>query len=218
MVPQIQTHIDAKIAELAQMSDTGDPALAKWPSQIAALVRSVQSYEGSIIAQTIPATLALAPHLTVISQPRLALPERALRQADQEGPLIHMEYDGSGRERKLDQIVVDHETGIVEIAEVKRGWRPIGADHRRNRLRDDAALRMLGLSYARRRLRFVGTECTTCVLSYYGRSGLPEHLTVRASELDAHNRWPIRRTVEEHLFYFRFHLDWAVPGLTGAAA
>ena len=118
----------------------------------------------------------------------------------------------------MDQMVFHHRTGTLEFDECKRGLRPIGADHKRTRLRDDRALRMVGLSYAEERFRMVAATCTTRVISYYGCTGLPENMTLRAAELDTHFEWPVRADVEEHLRYFRIRLNAVVPGLTGAAA
>lgn len=215
MIPEIEARIDQKLCELQDVAPSNDPALAPWADQLATVVRRVQAFEGWLIAGTIPAVLADAPHLSVIPQPRVALPRRAVERAELGAPPLQIEYDGSGRGRRLDLLVFDHRNGVVELAEIKRGCQPIGADHRRNRLRDDAALRMVGVSYVEQRLRVRCLGCQSRVLSYYGRTGLPEDLTLRASELDAHYGWPVQAAVEAHLNFFRHHLDWAIPGLTG---
>lgn len=219
MIEEIREDIDQKVAAIARMNGSRDPALSDWASRIVSSARAVQGFEGQLIAWTIPAILSRAPHLTVVGQSGVYLPERALMRADhREQPPIHMQYTGEGRLRRLDQMVFHHLTGTLEFDECKRGLQPIGADHKRTRLRDDRALRMVGLSYAQERFRMVAATCTTRVISYYGRTGLPEDMTLRAGELDQHFGWPVRAAVEEHLRYFRARLDAVMPGLTDAAA
>ena len=110
----------------------------------------------------------------------------------------------------------DVRTGSLEFVECKRGRHQIGADHQRARLKDDAVLELVGRSYARKKFRQIAGDCRCLTVSYYGNTGLPENRTVRASELDEHYGWPVRRRVEEHLNYFRTRLDQAIPGVTGA--
>lgn len=216
MFPPIQHDIDAKVQEISQLTGGGDPAVSRHAGRTTAMVRAVQGAEGAFIARIIPSVLAQAPHLTVVQQPVVALPERALALADQPRlPDMHMEYTGDGRQRRLDQLVLNHDVGSIEFTECKRGWKAIGADHRRTRLRDDRALRLIALSYAWHRFRMLPTHAATRIVSYYGRTGLPENLTIRAHELDDHYGVNVHAVIEEHLRYFRRALDQAVPGLTG---
>jgi len=215
MFPPIQTDIDAKVREIRQINAGGDPAVSEQAGRVTAMVRAVQGAEGAFIARILPTALAQAPHLTVVQQPVVALPERALALADQPLPDVHMEYTGDGRRRRLDQLVLNHDVGSIEFTECKRGWRAIGADHRRTRLRDDRALRLIALSYAWHQFRMLPTHGTTRIVSYYGRTGLPEGITIRAHELDEHYNVNVHAVIEEHLRYFRQALDQAIPGLTG---
>lgn len=217
MFSQIQKDMDTKVRAICEITSGRDPAVSDEAGKTAAMVRAIQSAEGEFIARIIPSTLAHAPHLTVVEQPVIALPERALDQADHSVPDVQMEYTGKGRQRRLDQVVLHHDIGAIEFTECKRGWRSIGADHKRTRLRDDRALRLIGLSYAWHKFRMLAVDSRTRVVSFYGQTGLPENMTIRAQDLDEYYRVNVRQVVEEHLAYFRLALDTAVPGLTGAA-
>lgn len=218
MIDAIRHEIDAKIARLGRTTASPDPALADWANRVTALARSVQAFEGALIARTIPAALQPAEHLHVVAQARLTLPRRALEAVEQD-QRIALEYtDATGPTRQVDLVVFHCRTGRLEFLECKRGTKPIGRDHRRARLRDDAALELVGRSYVRKQFRQIATDCHCLTVSYYGNTGLPEDKTIRADDLDEHFDWNVRDTVEEHLSYFRARLDTVFPGVTGVAA
>ena len=209
--------MDRKVNELRNPTPNPDPAIAPWAQQVTTAVRRAQAFEGVLIAHAIPAVLARAPHLNVVAQPRICLPQRALEAIAEGVEDIALEYteDGSAH-RRLDFAVFDARSGALEFVECKRGLHQIGADHQRARLNDDAVLELIGRSYARKKFRQIATDCRCVTVSYYGNTGLPENRTVRASELDAHYGWPVRNQVEKTLTRFRTRLDQAIPGLTGA--
>ena len=218
MINEIRQEIDAKVERLARTPANPDPALAGWANRLTFLARSLQAYEGHLLSRVVPAALQAAPHLQVVAQPRLTIPQRAL-EAVERGEEIALEYsENDGPTRQLDLIVFHCRSGIIEFLECKRGSQPIGRDHQRSRLRDDAALQLIGRSYAREQLSQLATECRCVTLSYYGQTGLPEYKTLRAAQLDRHFGWNVRAPVEQHLSYFRARLDAEIPGLTGVAA
>jgi len=214
MTDKLKREIDAKVRYIKNLQPGGDPALSDHASLIASTVRVIQAAEGWLIAKTLPETLAIAPHLTVVAQPKVALPERALELADTPDTTLNLEYTGEGRVRHVDQLVLDHDTGAIEFTECKRGFKPIGADHRRTRMRDDIALQFIGRSYAWHRFRTVATTAVTRTVSYYGNTGLPDWMTINAYGLDEHYRYPVQAAIEGNLAYFRAALEREIPGLT----
>ena len=217
MFPQVRSAIDRKVADLAQVQPNPDPAIAPWARQVASVVRGIQAFEGGVIAQVIPLTLSSAPHLNVVAQPKVNLPQRALESVEQGVQDVAFEYtEGSGPDRQMDYVCFDARNGLIQFVECKRGRHQIGADHQRARLKDDAVLELVGRSYARKKFRQIASGCQCLTVSYYGNTGLPENRTVRASELDEHYGWPVREQVEAHLHYFRIRLNEAIPGVTGA--
>lgn len=219
MFEDVRQEIDRKVEAVARMPAGQDPALAPWANQVAALVRGLQAFEGHLIARVLPAALHDAPHLHVVAQPRVVLPQRALEAVAQGVDDVALEYtDDDGPVRRLDLVVFHCRTGVIEFVECKRGTAGIGRDHQRARLRDDAALELIGRDYARTQFRQLATAARAVTLSYYGATGLPEHRTLRAAELNNHYEWNVREVVETHLRYFRARLDAEIPGLTGVAA
>lgn len=218
MSPDFRPEIDRKVIKIAGTRPNPDPAVGPWAAYVTAVVRAAQCYEGNLIARVVPAALAAAPHLNVATQVRVTLPQRVLEAVEQGVTDIGFEYAGDGPTRKLDCVVCDARNGRIEFVECKRGLHQIGADHQRARQRDDRALELIGRSYARSVFRMVATSAHALTLSYYGNTGLPEHQTLRAAELDDHYGWPVQEVVDKRLAHFRRQLNLAVPGLTGMAA
>ena len=216
MLADVKAEIDRKVVTLAHAQPNPDPAIAPWARQVATVVRGIQAFEGNLVAQVIPAVLSSAPHLNVFAQPRVTLPQHVVEAVEQGVRDTAFEYTEEGAKRQLDFVCFDARTGLIEFVECKRGRHQIGADHQRARLKDDAVLELVGRSYARKQFRQIAVSCQCLTISWYGNTGLPEDRTLRASELDEHYGWPVRKHVEESLEYFRTRLDRAIPGVTGA--
>ncbi|MBK1671418.1 hypothetical protein CKO28_25795 [Rhodovibrio sodomensis] len=215
MLADVKASIDRKVTDLARAQPNPDPAIAPWARQVASVVRGIQAAEGNVLAQVIPAVLSSAPHLNVVAQPRVTLPQHAVEAVEQGVTDTAFEYTEEGAKRQLDFVCIDARTGLVQFVECKRGRHQIGADHQRARLKDDAVLELVGRSYARKQFRQIASGCRCLTISWYGKTGMPEDRTLRASELDEYYGWPVRKHVEEHLKYFRTRLDRAIPGVTG---
>ena len=219
MIPEVQNLADARCNRWMEKRYTGDPALSDFAAKVSASVRAFHAGDAAVLAHSIVAELNAAPHLTVIGECPVNLPEQAFQLvAHGQAPTgAHMPYTGDGRRRVIDLVVYDHRTGTIRFYEIKRGTDVLGADQRRQRLFDDAVLRMVGVDYARRVLARPATAADAGVISYYGRSGLPAGDTLMGADLDDAFGWPVQRVVEEHLAYFRQICERAMPGFTAEA-
>lgn len=216
MIPTVQALADERCNRLSEKRYASDPGLSAHAAKISASVRAFHAGDADVLARTIPAALHKAPHLAVESECALNLPEQAFRLAAHgQNPVgAHVPYTGVGRRRVIDLIVYDRRTSTIKFFEIKRGTDGLGADQRRQRLIDDAVLRLIGVDYARRQRGHPAIAAEAGVISYYGLSGLPAENTLRGADIDAAFGWPVRHIVEAHLTYFREICERAVPGLT----
>lgn len=219
MIPAVRELADTRCQRVTEKHFTPDPGLSEFAAKISASVRSFHAGDAAVLAQCVIEQLKTAPHLTVYGECVVHLPDKAFRLAGEGQHLsaARVSYTGIGRRRVIDLVVYDKRTGKISFYEIKRGTDTLGADQRRQRLIDDAVLRLVGVDYARRRLGLPAVSAVAGTISYYGLSGLPTESTLFGEQLDVAFDWPVQSEVETHLTYFRRICEQSVPGLTAEA-
>lgn len=127
---------------------------------------------------------------------------------------ISLRYDQpTVRSVNQDLVVIDVETGWAGAYSVKRGGGDMGPRLRKPLERDVAAVRLLLRAYLRD-LGYATIDTTTSAcIDWFGAAGLPPHLTVQGSDVDAHFGVPVIATVDRMTHHLRDELHRAMPQL-----
>lgn len=125
---------------------------------------------------------------------------------------LSLRYDQPAiRSVNQDLVVIDTRAGWAGAYSVKRGGGDMGPRLRKPLERDVASVRLLLRSYLRDLGYSTIDTTTSACIDYFGAAGLPPHLTVQGSDVDAHFGVPLIATVERMTRHLQDELHQAMP-------
>ncbi|MCJ2089811.1 hypothetical protein MKK88_28055 [Methylobacterium sp. E-005] len=127
---------------------------------------------------------------------------------------LNLRYDQPAvRSVNQDIVVIDVACGWAGAYSIKRGGGDMGPRLRKPLERDVASVRLLLRSYLRDQGYSTIDVTTSACIDWFGAAGLPPHLTVQGSDVDAHFGVPVIPTVERMTRHLRDELHRAIPEL-----
>lgn len=220
-MPNVDTEsnmlIQAFIVDTLAKDFVPDPAVGEALSRVVSVVGSLIKKDGFIIQHAIERALRDSEHLEVWQEPRFQISAAADQIASEARTETCLETDlpygrDTTRHISCDLVVLDRRSELISVYDVKRGHGAIDSVKRRQILRDVLCARMLLKSYSRQ-LGHDVTSADAKIISIYGRTGLPDEITVRGDQLDRHFRANIERPVFATAAHFRQELARILPDL-----
>jgi len=195
-----------------------DDLLGPELSRLISVSSSVVKRHGLLLERAIVEALEASGRFQVLHNPVIPITAAADSLVASNSPealaRIALRYDTPAvRSVTHDIVVIDLEAAWAGAYQIKRGGGDMGPRLRKPLERDLAAVRLLLRAYLRDQGYSAVDVVTTAAIDYLGAAGLPEHLTVQGTELDAHFGVPVVSTIEQMTEHLRTELHKAVPDL-----
>jgi hypothetical protein len=220
-IPEMDPLLKAATEAVANAVNTKFPLdglLGPELSRLISVCASVVKRHGLLLERAIIDALEKSERFQVLHNPVVPITAAADSLVASNPPetlaRVALRYDApTVRSVTHDLVVIDTHCAWAGAYQVKRGGGDMGPRLRRPLERDLAATRLLLRSYLRD-LGYTSIDIvTTGAIDWLGSAGLPEHLSIAGTELDAHFGVPVTPTIERMTAHLRAELHKAVPDL-----
>lgn len=195
-----------------------DELLGPELSRLISISSSVVKRHGILLEKAFVEALQASGRFEVLHNPTIPITAAAdglvVSNTAESLARLSLRYDQpTVRSVNQDLVVIDVEAGWAGAYSVKRGGGDMGPRLRKPLERDVAAVRLLLRAYLRD-LGYATIDTTTSAcIDWFGAAGLPPHLTVQGSAVDAHFGVPVIATVDRMTHHLRDELHRVMPQL-----
>lgn len=215
--PLLKAASDA-VAAAVSTKFPADEVLGPELSRLISISASVVKRHGILLEKAFVEALKASGRYEVLHNPTIPITAAAdglvASNTAESLARLNLRYDQAAvRVVNQDIVVVDVAAGWAGAYSIKRGGGDMGPRLRKPLERDVAAVRLLLRSYLRDHGYSTVDVCTSACIDWFGAAGLPAHLTVPGTDVDAHFGVPVTRTVDKMTRHLRTELHRAMPDL-----